>query len=123
MKIPEGYSKFDAAEYLDSEEAIAAYLEAAFEEAGEDIAFFLTALGTVARARNMTQLAKDTGISREGLYKALSGDGNPSFDTVVKAMKGMGIGLKPVVLGKRVKRIPAGRKVTARKRNTAKGAA
>ncbi|RZJ36886.1 MAG: putative addiction module antidote protein [Brevundimonas sp.] len=87
------FSRFDAADYLKSEEDIALYLEAVMQEAGDDPAFILKALGTVARARNMSQLARDAGISREGLYKALSADGNPTFDTVLKVAKALDLKL------------------------------
>jgi len=63
------------------------------EEAGDDAAFIAHALGNVARARGMGQLAKDTGLTREGLYKALNKDGNPSFATVLKVMKALGLNL------------------------------
>ncbi len=86
--------KWDSAEHLKTEEDIALYLDACFEEAADDAPFIAKALGTVARARGMTQLAKDTGLGRESLYKALSGDGNPSFDTVLKVMHGLGIKLR-----------------------------
>lgn len=78
-------------EHLRNEQEIALYLEACFEEAGDDAAFIAKALGNVARARGMTQLAKDTGLGRESLYKALSGEGNPSFGTVLKVMHAMGL--------------------------------
>src|SRR5690625_7466661 len=82
--MAEKFSHFDSADYLETSEDIALYLEACMEEGGDDPAFIAHALGVVARARNMSQLARDTGMSREGLYKALSGEGNPSFDTVLK---------------------------------------
>jgi probable addiction module antidote protein len=78
---------FDAAEYLDSAEAIAAYLEAAFEDG--DPAFIADALGTVARAKGMTEVARKTGLSRESLYKALSAEGNPEFATILKVMRAL----------------------------------
>jgi probable addiction module antidote protein len=77
----ETFSRWDAADYLKSEEDMAAYLQACLEEAPDDPAFIATALGDVARARGMVQLAKETGLTREGLYKALSKDGNPNFGT------------------------------------------
>ena len=82
-------TRFDSAEYLDSDEAIGAYLEEALET--EDPAFIAHALGTVARARGMSQIAKETGLSRESLYKALSTEGNPEFSTVVRVMKALGL--------------------------------
>jgi probable addiction module antidote protein len=78
---------FDAAEYLDNAEAIAAYLEAAFEDG--DPAFIADALGTVARAKGMTEVARKTGLSRESLYKALSAEGNPEFATILKVMRAL----------------------------------
>jgi probable addiction module antidote protein len=90
---------WDSAEHLKTDEDIAAYLDAALEEAGDDPAFIAKALGTVARARGMTQLAKDTGMAREALYRALSPAGNPNFGTVLKVLKALGIKLHaaPVV--------------------------
>ncbi|MEZ0471138.1 addiction module antidote protein [Luteimonas salinilitoris] len=69
------------AEYLKTDADITAYLDACFDEAPDDPAFLLHALGTVARARNMSRLARDSGLTHEGLYKALSSDGSPSFGT------------------------------------------
>lgn len=69
------------------------YLQACMDEAGDDAAFIAAALGDIARARGMTQLARDTGLGRESLYKALSGEGNPSFDTILKVMSALGIKL------------------------------
>lgn len=85
--------KWDSAEHLKTEEDIALYFEACLEEAGEDPAFIIQALGVIARARGMTQLARDTGLSREGLYKALSPGGNPEFATVMKVIKALGLKL------------------------------
>ena|SRR3569832_504096 len=82
---------FDAAAYLDSREAVAAYLSEAFET--HDAAFVTEALGTVARAQGMSTLAKDTGLSRENLYKALSPDGRPEFSTVMKVLDSFGVRL------------------------------
>jgi probable addiction module antidote protein len=85
--------KWDSVEYLKTEEDMALYLEACIEEAGDDAAFIAKALGTIARARGMSQLAKDTGLGRESLYKALSGDGNPSFATILKVTHALGFKL------------------------------
>ncbi|MGZ8946621.1 MAG: addiction module antidote protein [Methylococcaceae bacterium] len=85
--------RWDSAEHLKTEEDIALYLQACFEEAGDDAAFIAKALGTIARARSMTQLAKDTGLGRESLYKALSGEGNPSFATILKVVNALGLKL------------------------------
>lgn len=86
-------SPWDSAEHLTTDEEIQAYLEVCFAEAGDDPAFLLHALGVVARAKNMSQLARDTGLTREGLYKALSSEGNPSFATVAKVTKALGFKL------------------------------
>jgi probable addiction module antidote protein len=83
--------KWDPAERLRSPEDIAEYLSAVLEEGNP--AIIATALGDVARARGMTQLARDTGIGRESLYKALSETGNPEFATILKVMKGLGVKL------------------------------
>ena len=84
---------WDAAEYLDSAEAIAEYLEAAFEEG--DPALIAAALGDVARAMGMTQLAGKAGVTREALYKALSPTGDPRLSTFLGVMKALGIKLTP----------------------------
>ena len=83
-------TRWDSAEYLQTEEDIKLYLEACIEDAGDDPAFIVRALGIVARAKNMSQLARDTGLTREGLYKALSPEGNPTFSTVAKVAKALG---------------------------------
>ncbi len=85
--------KWDSVEHLKTDEDMAMYLEACIEEAGDDAAFIAKALGTIARARGMSQLAKDTGLGRESLYKALSGDGNPSFATILKVTHALGFKL------------------------------
>jgi probable addiction module antidote protein len=82
---------WDSAEHLKTEEEMVLYLEACLEEA--DAALIAHALGTIAKARGMTQLARDTGLSRESLYKALSGEGNPEFATVMKVVKALGFQL------------------------------
>lgn len=82
-------TKWDSSEFLKTEEDIAAYLNAALED--DDTSVIAAALGDVARAKGMTQLAKETGITRDGLYKALSPTGNPSFDTVQKVVKAFGL--------------------------------
>lgn len=89
------FSKYDVADYLKSEEDMALYLEACFEEAGDDAAFISAALGDIARAHGMTEIASATGLTREGLYKTLSKDGNPSFAAILKVMKALGLKLKP----------------------------
>ena len=87
----ERFSRYDTADYLKSEEDMAAYLQACLEGAPEDAALIAAALGDIARARGMMRLAKATGVTREGLYKALSKDGNPSLGTVLKVMKALGL--------------------------------
>ncbi len=82
---------YDAAEYLATEEEMAVYLEAALEE-GEP-ALVVQALGTIAKARGMSQIARETGLGRESLYKALSLGGNPEFATVIKVIRALGIRL------------------------------
>jgi len=82
---------WDAATYLETEEDMVAYLEAALEE--HDAALFATALGDVARARGMARIARDTGLGRESLYKALSPDGNPELATVLKVLQSLGLRL------------------------------
>lgn len=84
-------TRWDSAEHLKTDEDIQLYLEACLEEGGDDPAFIVHALGVIARAKNMSQLARDTGITREGLYKAFSEDGNPTFTTVTKVMKALGL--------------------------------
>jgi probable addiction module antidote protein len=100
-KMPKGFAPYDPAESLTSAEDIAAYLEEALELGADDPGFLADALGVVARARNMSQLAKDTGISREGLYKALSRKGNPSLSTLLKVAKAFGVRLKVAPVAKR----------------------
>ncbi|ECJ2932026.1 putative addiction module antidote protein [Salmonella enterica subsp. enterica] len=82
---------FDVADYLEDEDDIIAYLNAVIAE-GDNKQLFI-ALGHIARARNISRISKETGISREGIYKALSGDGNPSFNTLSKITKAMGLDL------------------------------
>ncbi|WP_439115204.1 addiction module antidote protein [Hydrogenophaga sp.] len=86
-----GIKPFEAADYLKSDEDCAQYLQACMDEAPEDAALFTKAVGDIARARGMMQLARDTGITREGLYKALGEQGNPSFATMVKVMHALGL--------------------------------
>lgn len=84
---------YDVAEQLRSPEEMASYLDAWFTEAPDDVAGIIRALGDVARARGMSQVARDAGLSRESLYKALSENGNPSFATVLKVARALGIRL------------------------------
>lgn len=85
-------SPFDAADYLVNDEIIAEYLTAALEDENPDI--FLVAVKDVARARGMTQLAKDTGLGRESLYKALAPGAKPRYDTLLKVLRALGISLQ-----------------------------
>ena len=93
----ETFSHYDTADYLKSEKDIVTYLEACMEEANDDAAFIAHALGNIARARGMARLARETGLTREGLYKALNKDSNPSFGTILKVMKALGLKLTPQV--------------------------
>lgn len=86
-------TKFDAVDYLKNEKDIALYLDACLKEGGDDPAFMAAALGDVARARGMSGLVKKTGMTRAGLYKAFSKDGNPSFGAVLKVIRAMGLEL------------------------------
>ena len=84
---------YDVAEHLRTQEEMAAYLEACLDEAGGDAAFIAKALGDIARARGMAQVARDAGLSRESLYKALSGERSPDFDTILKVVNALGLRL------------------------------
>jgi probable addiction module antidote protein len=86
-------TRYDVAEHLRTPGEMAAYLEACFEEADGDAAFIAKALGDIARAKGMAQVARDAGLSRESLYKALSGDRSPSFDTILKVVEALGLRL------------------------------
>lgn len=82
---------YDVADHLRSPEEMAAYLEACIAEAGGDTSFLVKALGDIARAKGMTQIAASTGLGRESLHKALSVEGNPQFDTIVRVVKALGL--------------------------------
>lgn len=86
-------TRYDVAEHLRTPEEMAAYLEACFEEANGDASFIAKALGDIARAKGMANVARDTGLSRESLYKALSGERSPGFDTILKVMNALGLKL------------------------------
>lgn len=88
---------YDVAELLRTPEEMAAYLEACIEEADGDAAFIAKALGDIARAQGMTQVARESGLSRESLYKALSGERSPSFDTILKVVSALGLKLSASV--------------------------
>ena len=82
-------AKFDAADYLDSEEAIAEYLTAALEDENPDL--FLAAISDVAKARGMASISKSTGLGRESLYKALAPGAKPRYETILKVLHGLGV--------------------------------
>ena len=86
-------SGYDVAEHLRTPEEMAAYLDAWLEEAPDDVSGIARALGDIARAKGMSQVARDAGLSRESLYRALSADGNPSFATVIKVARALGVRL------------------------------
>ncbi len=86
-------TKYDVAKHLRTPEEMAAYLEACLEDSNGDAAFIAKALGDIARAKGMTQVARDAGLSRESLYKALSGERTPGFDTILKVVGALGLKL------------------------------
>jgi probable addiction module antidote protein len=86
-------TRYDVAEHLRTSREMAAYLEACHEEANGDAAFIAKALGDIARAKGMARVARDAGLSRESLYKALSGERSPSFDTILKVVEALGLSL------------------------------
>jgi probable addiction module antidote protein len=86
-------TRYDVAEHLRSPAEMAAYLEACIETSNGDASFVAKALGDIARAKGMTQVARQAGLSRESLYKALSGDRAPGFDTILKVTQALGIKL------------------------------
>ena len=86
-------TRYDVAEHLRTPEEMAAYLEATLEEAKGDAALIAKALGDIARAKGMAQVARDAGLSRESLYKALSGERSPDFDTILRVVEALGLEL------------------------------
>jgi len=96
QNMAEKFARWDSAEYLKTEEDMVGYFNACVDEAGDDPAFIAKALGTIARAKDMTQIAKDTGLSRESLYLALSGEGTPEFATILKVFKALGLRLHSI---------------------------
>lgn len=92
--------RWDILDHLKTEEDMVSYLDACLDEYGDDPAFIAKVLGDIAKARSMTQLAKDTGMGRESLYKALSGEGNPSFGTILKVINALGLKLRVGSAGK-----------------------
>ena len=95
--MPETFTKWDAAEHLRTKEDVRLYLEACAEEDPGDGSLIRAALNDIARAQNMSLLARDVGMSREGLYKALSEKGNPSFATVMRITRALGMQLRITV--------------------------
>jgi probable addiction module antidote protein len=91
--VNEQFTRFDAAEYLKTPEDMAAYLDACLEEDSGDGTLIRAALNDIARAYGMTQIARDTGLGRESLYKALGTNGNPEFTTIMKVVKALGLKL------------------------------
>lgn len=102
-------TRYDVAEHLRTPEEMAAYLEASIAEANGDAAFIAKALGDIARAKGMSQVARDAGLSRESLYKALSGDRAPSFDTVLKVVEALGLRLHAEALAEPTREYRAGK--------------
>lgn len=102
-------TRFDVAEHLRTPEDMAAYLEACIEDARGDAAFIAKALGDLARAKGMSQVARDAGLSRESLYKALSGERTPGFDTILKVMHSLGLKLRTEAVSRRGRNLPAPR--------------
>jgi probable addiction module antidote protein len=86
-------TRYEVAEHLRTPREMAAYLEACLEEANGDAAFIAKALGDIARAKGMAKVARDAGLSRESLYKALSGERSPGFDTILKVTNALGLRL------------------------------
>jgi len=86
-------TRYDVAEHLRTPKEMAAYLEVCIEEANGDASFIAKSLGDIARAKGMTKVARDAGLSRESLYKALSGDRSPEFDTILKVIEALGLKL------------------------------
>jgi probable addiction module antidote protein len=92
-------TRYDVAEHLRTPREMAAYLEACLEEANGNAAFIAKALGDIARAKGMARVARDAGLSRESLYKALSGDRTPGFDTILKVVHALGLSLHAKATG------------------------
>ena len=86
------FAKWDPAKYINSKEAVIAYIEAALEE--NDLVFLLSVIGDIARSKGMTQIARELGLSREGLYRSLAPTGNPSFETVLKLFDILGLQIR-----------------------------
>lgn len=91
MTMSEKYRRFEAADYLKSLDDVATYLEIALQESDEDPTAVPRALGVIARSQNMSELARRVGMSRDGLYKALSAEGNPTWSTILKVTNALGL--------------------------------
>jgi probable addiction module antidote protein len=91
MTTSEKYKRFDAADYLENLDDVAVFLEVALEDSAEDPSAVPQALGIIARSQNMSELARRVGMSRDGLYKALSADGNPTWSTILKVTNALGL--------------------------------
>ncbi len=115
MPSAEKCAKYDAAEFLRTPEEIRQFLEIVFEENQDDPATIAAAIGAATRAHGMVKTARETGLTREGLYTAFSETGNPSFANVLKVMKALGMGVRPVALPRRrpPKTRPRGRRDAA----------
>ena len=96
--MAEQFTRFDAVEFLKSPEEMAAYLDACFEEDAGDGVLIRAALNDIARAKGMTQIARDAGLGRESLYKSLSSSGNPEFATIMNVMKALGLRLHAIAV-------------------------
>jgi len=112
-------TRYDVAEHLRTPEEMAAFLEACLEEADGDASFIAKTLGDIARAKGMAQVAKDAGLSRESLYKALSGERSPDFDTILKVVGALGLKLHAEAAGSRLRASSS----RASSRTTKRGAA
>ena len=91
MHLKNKYQRFDAADYLVDLDDLAGYLEVALEDSVDDPTAVPRALGVIARSQNMSELARRVGMSRDGLYKALSADGNPTWSTILKVTNALGL--------------------------------
>jgi probable addiction module antidote protein len=112
-------TRYDVADHLRTPEEMAAYLEVCLDEANGDAAFIAKALGDIARAKGMSQVARDAGLSRESLYKALSGERSPDFDTILKVIEALGLKLHAqAALATAKTGAPAGAAVAAVRRRT-----
>ncbi|MCC6145893.1 MAG: putative addiction module antidote protein [Rhodocyclaceae bacterium] len=112
--MTEKFTRWDAVDHLNTEEDMALYLDACLDEDPGDGTLVRAALNDVARARGMSQLARDTGLTREGLYKALSSSGNPEFSTVLKVIKALGLTLHAAPAVRTKGRIKTARRKSAK---------